>query len=80
MEQLYNTVGAAKYLGCTTDNVHQRVRTGSLKAYHYNESGELIKRPPGKIRANRGQGLYFYKQDLDEYQITKKVGRPPKNT
>lgn len=77
-ERLYNTVGAAKYLDRTIDNVHQRVRSGSLKAYCYNAEGVLVERPAGPISDNRGQGLYFYEHDLEKYRQTKMRKRKEK--
>lgn len=78
MENIYNSVGAAKYLGCTVDNIHGRVRSGSLKARKYNDAGKLVEWKQGD--KHRGQGLYFLESDLNEYQRTKKTGRPKKKS
>jgi hypothetical protein len=71
---VYNTLGAAKYLGCTIDNIHGRVRNGHLRAHKYDENGVLVEWKEGD--KHRGQGLYFLQSDLDEYKRTKKRGRP----
>lgn len=74
MENIYNTVGAAKYLKCGIDNIHKQVTRGKLRARKYNDDGVLVEWKQGD--GHRGQGLYFLQSDLAEYQQSRKLGRP----
>lgn len=73
---LMNTKGAAEYLDCTENWIHKLVYSQRIKAYIYDEHGVLIERMPEDKR--QGQGLYFYKNDLDKYANSKRrtPGRP----
>jgi hypothetical protein len=64
--QVLNTKGAARRLGCSQTWIHKLVAKGELRAYIYDETGELVERT--KERRNQGQGLYFFAADLDQYQ------------
>ena len=64
--QAFNTKGAARRLGCSETWIHKLVAKGLLKAYVYNENGELVERT--KDRKSQGQGLYFFAPDVDRYQ------------
>ena|SRR6266853_794291 len=64
--QVFNTKGAARRLGCSQTWIHKLVAKGLLKAYMYNEHGELVQRT--KDRKSQGQGLYFFARDVDRYQ------------
>lgn len=77
MENIYNTVGAAKFLKCSVDNIHKQVRRGKLTARKYNTDGLLVEWQEGD--QHRGQGLYFLQSDLEKYQSTRKMGRPSKS-
>ncbi len=74
--QVFNTKGAARRLGCSETWIHKLVAKGELRAYVYDENGELVER--GKDRKSQGQGLYFFAPDLDEYQPT--VQRRPRGS
>src|SRR5258708_9662174 len=54
--QVFNTKGAARRLGCSETWIHKLVAKGELRAYVYDENGELVER--GKDRKSQGQGLY----------------------
>lgn len=63
--RVLNTKGAAKRLGCTETWIHKLVSTGKLKAYIYGDKGILVEhKAEGK---RRGQGLYFFADDVDKY-------------
>jgi hypothetical protein len=64
--QVLNTKGAARRLGCSQTWIHKLAGKGVLRAYVYDETGELVERT--KERRNQGQGLYFFAVDLDQYQ------------
>src|SRR5207249_243315 len=64
--QVFNTKGAARRLGCSQTWIHKLVAKGLLKAYMYNEHGEIVQRT--KDRKSQGQGLYFFARDVDRYQ------------
>jgi hypothetical protein len=64
--QVLNTKGAARRLGCSETWIHKLVAKGELRAYIYDETGELVERTKG--RKSQGQGLYFQPSDLDQYQ------------
>ena len=64
--QVLNTKGAARRLGCSQTWIHKLVAKGELRAYIYDETGELVERT--KECKSQGQGLYFFAPDLDQYQ------------
>jgi YD repeat-containing protein len=64
--QVFNTRGAARRLGCSEAWIHKLVAQGKLRAYTYDENGELVERR--KDRKSQGQGLYFFARDVDQYQ------------
>lgn len=64
--QVFNTNGAARRLGCSEIWIHQLMAKGKLRAYIYNEHGELVERTEG--RKSQGQGLYFFAPDVDRYR------------
>src|SRR5947209_7947438 len=64
--RLLNTKGAAALLGCSENRIHKLVTKERLKAYIYDESGQLIERPVGT--KNQGVVLHFYENDLIRYQ------------
>ena len=64
--QVFNTKGAARRLGCSQTWIHKLVAQGKLRAYIYNEHGELVERTEG--RKSQGQGLYFFAPDVDRYR------------
>ena len=70
---LMNTKGAAEHLECTENWIHKLVYSQRIKAHIYDEHGVLIERASTDKR--QGQGLYFYKADLDKYK-KRKPGRP----
>lgn len=65
-QQVMNTKGAAKYLGCSDTWIHKLVYRGKIKACVYDENGALVERNPQDTR--QGQGLYFLQEDLDSYR------------
>lgn len=69
MEQVLNTKGAAKKLGCTENWIHKLVYKGKIKARIYDDNGVLTERQPHDQR--QGQGLYFLESDLDAYKPEK---------
>ena len=66
--QVFNTKGAARRLGCSETWIHKLVAQGKLRAYIYNENGELVER--SQEHKSQGQGLYFFAPDVDQYQPT----------
>lgn len=68
-QQVMNTKGAAKYLGCSDTWIHKLVYRGKIKARVYDDSGVLVERQPQDHR--QGQGLYFLQEDLDAYRPEK---------
>lgn len=64
--QVLNTRGAARRLGCSETWIHKLVAKGLLKAYVYDENGEMVERTTG--RKCQGQGLSFLAPDIDQYQ------------
>lgn len=63
--QVLNTRGAARRLGCSETWIHKLVSAGKLRAYTYDDNGELVERTPEDKR--QGQGLYFFADDVDIY-------------
>jgi predicted DNA-binding transcriptional regulator AlpA len=73
-KKLLNTKGAASHLGCSENWIHKLVYAGKIKAYIYDEAGELVERPVGSKR--QGAALYFYESDLNKYKAPKLQTRP----
>lgn len=72
--EIYNTVGAARYLQCGIDNIHKLVSAGKLKGRVYGPEGVLIERRARK----QGQGMYFLRSDLDEFVNNPQIIHKPR--
>jgi hypothetical protein len=75
-QQVMNTKGAAKYLGCSETWIHKLVQRDKVKAQVYDNNGILVEHVPKSAR--QGQGLYFFQSDLDAYHP--EVKRRPKGS
>jgi hypothetical protein len=64
--QVLNTKGAARRLGCSETWIHKLVAKGALKAYAYDDNGELVEHM--KDTKRQGQGFYFLASDVDGYR------------
>lgn len=82
---LRDTRGAARILGermgkkgnVSVDTVHRFVREGMLRAYVFDDEGQLIERVPTQEKRS-GQALYFAMPDLYAVDLPDPPGRPPK--
>ena len=62
---IYNVVGAAHRLDVATTTIHKQVQEGRLKAYVFDDEGELVPHQKRGRAGRTGQTLLFKEQDLD---------------
>lgn len=70
--EMYNTTGAAVFLGCSGRWIQKLVLDKRLKAYMYDDRGVLITRN----EALQGRALFFKKEDLASFKADPPLKRP----
>ena len=76
IQQVLNTKGAAKHLGCSQTWIHKLAATGKLPAYIYGEDGMLIEHSTDVKK--QGRALYFLREDIANYHPV--VSRRPRGS